>query len=180
MAQYARRLTALAVLALLLPAPCLGDESTDNSQREFKAVLSFLRIPDRSLPNGVRLVDKIVTAPIVGVEENPGAMIEREKFVFLGELMGLPKAKVIANVEAGFAALYCDGDPRNEIGVYALQFKSDADSLRTLDQLVEKADSGYLFRKGRLLIRVWKDPGASESALKVVKEYFESADFPSK
>jgi len=173
-----RRLTTLIALSMLLSTPCLSEDVSSDSKRRFRDVLSLLRIPAGSLPKGVRLIDEIVTAPILAADENPGVLVEREKLQFLGLLVGLRKPET-AKVCAGFVAVYFEGDPQNEIGVYALQFNSEDETLRIFERLTENPGSRILVRKGNLLIHVWKDTGASETAVNHVREYFESAEFPS-
>ena len=168
----------LLTLALVIsPLSAVGDDA--HEQSPFREQLKLLTIPASTLPAGCTLAAGGKTASILGAAGNPSVSQNHEfiqRLACLGFSLGDGKKNMPAGIDAAIVIMYQDQKPTNEIGVYALVCKN-ADAATRLAKEIPQPPHGEIARKGKLLIRIWKDDGASQAAHQAVRDYFRQRGF---
>jgi hypothetical protein len=170
------------VLALLCsPSECGAQESVPGpapkGSREYADVLRFVSIATEALPDNVRLVERVRTAPIVPVTRNPDVLVDPERIRPVAVFFGMREKADLELVRAGVVAIYQEHDPENEIGVYGLYFFDKKAARRWFDKLTKNKKDPPFFLKGALLVYVWKDDSVSKSSFDAIRNYLKAAQF---
>lgn len=161
----------LFLALLIVPLSAAGDEPADKSP--YREQLELLTVPASKLPAGCKLITATKTASIIGAEGNPSVSQHPEligRVAFLGFELGDGKKKRPTGIDAAIVVLYQDQTPANEIGVYALVCKDEQTAAELLKEIPKRLRT-EVDRKGSLLIRIWKDDGASKAAYQAVRDY---------
>jgi hypothetical protein len=178
-------LTSLSVL-LCACSPCWSQEATAETSpspqanmepRETHALLQFVSIRSKALPEHVRLVERIGITPLIPVTTNPTVLVDPQLIKPLAAFFGMLASPDLELVRAGVVAIYQENDPANEIGVYGLSFSDEAAANSRFKELTIDEEDRRFFLKGKLLLFVWKDDGVSDSAFKAIHDYFKAAEF---
>jgi hypothetical protein len=169
----------LPVIFLLTFAPMSAAVEEPADKSLYREQLKLLTVPASKLPAGCSLIAKVKTASIIGAESNPSVFQRAEAIqgvAVIGFSLGDGKKKVPLGIDAAIVVMYQDQKPENEIGVYALVCKNEQTATELLQQVPERLRAD-VFRKGALLIRVWKDDGASQAACEAVRDYVRKQEF---
>lgn len=163
-----------ALLGLLvrpaIPAP------PKSNREQLGHLTQFITIPAKDLPKDVRLLEKVETAPVLPIEKNPDIYVDQTVIeVIAGYSFKCDDESEFAAVTAAVAAIYYEREPKNEIGIFGLYYanqKSADDEFKALQERwkqrgAEKVAFPFI-QKGRLLLHVWKDQGASDQAYKAI------------
>jgi len=145
--------------------------------REHDDILKFIKLPASALPKGVRLVERIRTAPLIPVTQNPDVLVDPQRMMPVALFFGVSDTSDLKPVRVGVVAMYQENDPANEIGVYGLCFVDEEAAKKRFEKLAkDKEDSPFILKR-RLLLYVWKDDGASNLAFEAVRDYLRAAKF---
>lgn len=171
----------LVLASLCCPSECAAQKSVPGpaakGSRDYVDVLRFINIPTKALPDHVRLVEQIRTAPIVPATRNLQVLVDPRRIRPVAAFFGMREKSDLELVRAGVMAIYQENDPANEIGVYGLYFFDNKAARRWLDKLTKNKKDPPFFRKGALLMYVWKDETVSKSSFDAIRNYLKMAKF---
>ena len=145
--------------------------------REKHDLLQFVTIPVKALPEHVRLVERIRTAPLIPVTQNPAVLDDPMQIKIVAAFFGMLEKPDLEPVRAGVVAIYQENDPAKEIGVYGLSFSDELAANSRFKKLTMDKEDSRFFLKGKLLLYVWKDDGVSDAAFKAIQDHFKAAKF---
>jgi hypothetical protein len=148
---------------------------TPKETREHGDLLALVTVPAQALPADVRLVERVRTAPLIPATRNPDVLVDPQRIKPVAVFFGIRDQSALAPVRAAAVAVYQEREPANEIGVYGLSFCDRKAAREHFKRLVKGKDDPPFLRKGRLLLYIWKDDGASDSALEAIRHYFRTA-----
>ena len=178
------RLTFLSVLAFDCSvgwsqevASKLPAASEAITASETHALLAYVRIPTKSLPKHVQLVECIRTPPLVPVAANPSTVVDPQAIKLIATHFGVVAEQELSAVRTAIVAIYQENNEANEIGVYGLTFSDEKAANSRFKTLAADEDDSPYFLKGTLLLYVWKDDSVSDEAFKAVQAYFREAEF---
>jgi hypothetical protein len=191
MSRPAANVWKYGILAALVTLPSYSQESgrrqtvTDRETRKrFAEIERFITVPEESLPKNVRLIAEVKSSPIIPARRNPDVFVEAKDIEPVAAFFGIREKADLQRVKCAVVAVYQDGDPSKEIGVFAVRFATKKAAGDWLAGLAKKAGKEVkelpYFHKGPLLVYAWMDPGANEKAFEAVREYFRKAEFSTK
>ena len=132
--------------------------------------LRFITIPAAELPDDVRLIEKIETAALIPVTQNPEVWSDRERIPPIAIHFGIVEEAQLEDLQGAGAALYQEGTPANEVGVYAICFADEAAAHAHWEMIVSVSTDAPYVQQGSWLLYVWKDDGVSSEAMEAVLE----------
>ncbi len=138
-------------------------------------MLRFVSIPTEALPDHVRLVERVRTAPMVPAARNPQVLVDPERIRPVAAFFAVRKKPDLELVRAAVVAIYQENEPANEIGVYGLYFVDKKAARRWFNKLTKNKKDPPFFRKGALLLYVWKDEGVGKSSFDAIRDYLKAA-----
>lgn len=178
------RILAFAAIAFLVGARSFGQAPVDGApippisqagSCEYDRLLQFVNIPLKALPEGVRLVQRVRTAPLVPFTHNPAVLVDLEKIKRLAVFFGIDEKTDLQSVRAAVAAIYQEGHPSREIGVYGLWFSDKNAANDWSKRLKADCEGSPFFLKDGLLLYLWKDDGVSDQAFAAMRNYLKVA-----
>ncbi len=133
--------------------------------RQYRLELDVLTPPPQRLPTTCQLVRKAATAPIFPATTNPG-VTEDARLIRFVSLVGFGSER-LNDVRVAFSALFYDTEPRHEVGVWGLQFKSP--------EAVSKARSSVGTRdvlvKGLMMVSLWRDDEVGRTCQQAIEAH---------
>jgi len=139
--------------------------------------LQFINVPATALPEHVRLVEGIRTAPLIPVAKNPNVLVDPQRIWPVAMYFGIRDASDLGPVRAAAVAMYQDRDPANEIGVYGICFSDNKTAAKRFKKLAKAEEDSPFILQGPLLLYIWKDDRVSDSAFEAIRDYFRKAKF---
>jgi hypothetical protein len=170
----------LLVVALLSsPSECGAQESAPGPAPKgsggYADVLPLVSIPAEALPDHVRLVRRIRTAPIGPATRNPQVLVDPRRIRPVAAFFGMREKSDLALVRAAVVAIYQENSPANEIGVYGLSFLDKKATRRWFTKLTKNKKDPPFLLKVALLLYVWKDETVSQSSYNAIRNYLSAA-----
>jgi hypothetical protein len=183
------RILAFAAIAFIVGAGSMGQAPVDDAptpprsraaSAEYDRLLQYVNIPSKSLPQGVQLVQRVDTAPLVPFTRNFAVLADPAMISHVAVFFGINDQADLRSVRAGVAAIYEEDDPSHEIGVYGLWFSDTNAAHEWSKKLKERkpepnSERSPFVLKDDLLLYVWKDDGVSDEAFAAIRDYFEVA-----
>lgn len=172
---HARRaLPALVALAAFVAQSAyaieLGDPMDTPLGRRYRAEIAALTISARLLPTSCRLARE-ATGPMFPATTNP-FVTEDARLIRFVSLMGFGR-DAIPEVSAAMSALYYDAQPRHEVGVWALKFKS-AEAASTARRLLSARD---VLVKGSVVATIWRDDDTGQACQSAIESHLVKKGF---
>lgn len=152
-------------------------QAADEKGRELRELYSkeiaLITIPAEKLPAGCRLAPYEPGANFL--PSNPAAITDPKLLpLILMPLLSLTDGAtvevILTEVEAGFSAVYHDGNDRREIGVNLLLFKEEDEAEKRFSEF--PTEDANAIRQGRLVLVIWSD-GTPSGAEQQMRKYFE-------
>jgi len=178
------RILVFAALALFGGVRSFAQAPIDNAatppisqagSSQHDRLLEFVSVPSKALPGGVRLVERVDTAPLVPLTRNPAVLVDQEMIKRVAVFFGIREKADLQPVRAGVVAIYQENDPASEIGVYGLWFSDRKAAKEWSKRLKADSEGSPFLLKDDLLLRVWKDDSVSDEAFTTIRDYFKSA-----
>jgi len=165
------------------PAPEDVSETFDaisqpvEAENVYSEVMRFLTIAPADLPDGCKLSE-----PRGGALLAPkGVVLDRKQIAHVAAFFGIVDPLQLKEVQAAVTVVYEEAGARKgiEIGVYALSFSDGEAGKRLVDRFAKMAarDGKMFIRNGALVLHVWRDDDASDSAFKKFREYYRTTEF---
>jgi len=131
--------------------------------RQYRAEVEALSVPGKALPATCRLAREVKGAAIFPATTNPFVTEDPALLRFVSQI-GFG-ADTIADATTAFSVLYQDSKPGNEIGVWALRFRSAGAASKARGSMRAQ---GVLVR-GSLVATVWRDGEAGRACQSAIE-----------
>jgi hypothetical protein len=150
-----RHIGLVIALATFLPPTGHALELKDPFEtplgRQYRRELDVLTPPPGRLPPTCRLVREAGTAPIFPATTNPFVTDDPQLIEFIS-LVGFGSER-LHDVSVAISAVFYEAEPRHEIGVWALQFRSTKAALEARSSL----GAGDVLMRDRMMVSLWRD-----------------------
>lgn len=141
----------------------------DTADSPGQKALMLIRVPQAELPTGVRKkVFERGTPFLPIIKSNPALIRDRKTISFVANIIGIPNEAARRDISFCVVSMYEDGAPQNEIGVFGVWFRDRKDADKWATKLGANDTGSHYVSKGNLLIKVWKDSGASDQSMKTL------------
>lgn len=180
------RILVFAAIAFVVGAGSFAQTPIDDAvtppilhgrSAEHDHLLRFVSIPSKALPEGVQLVERVQTAPLVPLARNPAVLVDPETINDVAVFFGIQDKAALQSVRAGVVAVYQERDPSREIGVYGLWFSDRNAADDRFKKLKAHSEGSPFFLKDDLLLYVWRDDGVSDKAFTAIRDSIKAAEF---
>jgi hypothetical protein len=179
---HRRFLASLGVAALaicVLPELEAKPQTADKSRNS--ALLSFISIPDKILPEHVRIRKTVRTAAI----HNPAIITDRHQLSFMANFYGVvDDEEELKSIVVGTVAIYEDDTTEREIGIWGIYYSDQKSADQRFNKLLrlrkKVEDRGSVFpfiQQDRLLLFAWNDSSVSDHDFKAMLKYLETKKF---
>jgi len=160
----------IAVACFLLsgvavPAFQLGSPFNNPLGHTYRKELEQLVVPADHLPPSCRLVTEITTAPIFPATTNP-FVTDNAQLIDFVSLIGFGKQQ-LEDVNVAMNALYVEGEPQHEVGIWGLRFRSPKAATAGYESLKHRE----VLRKGALLVALWRDGKIGKTCQEAIKAH---------
>lgn len=171
MSAYTKVAVALSLLCVMdAHAYQLGSPFDTALGRKYRTELESLIVPPEHLPTSCRLATEFETTPIFPATTNPFVTNDSQLIEFIAMAFG---NKQLQEVNVVLTALYIDGSPRYEVGIWAVRFKTERAAVAAYERLK------YIefLQKDALLVRVLRDNDISKPCHDAIKDHLISDGF---
>jgi hypothetical protein len=139
----------------------LKDPFETSLGRQYRAEIEVLAISPEYLPSTCHLAREVRTAPIFPATTNPFVTDDAQLIEFVSQI-GFGSQR-LHDISVAFSALFYETEPRHEVGVWALRFKSPQAASRAQRSMTRK-----FFAKGSMVAHVWRDDETGRTCQKAI------------
>jgi len=153
-------------------------EASLKAKNAYSEVERFLTIAPADLPDGCKLSE-----PRGALLAPKGVVLDRKQVAHVAAFFGIVDPLQLKEVQAAVTVVYEEAGARKgiEIGVYALAFSDGQAGKRLADRFakIPARDGKHpaFIRKGSLVLHVWRDEDASDSAFEKICKYYRTTEF---
>ncbi len=157
--------TSFLIYGVTVQAFQLGSPFDTPLGQTYRKEVEQLVVPTGRLPSSCRLVTEIKTAPIFPATTNP-FVTDDVRLINFVSMIGFGNNK-FKDVSVAMSVLYVEHEPRHEVGIWGLRFKSPQAATVGYESLKHKE----VLRKDALLIALWKDDEVGKACQQAIKDH---------